>query len=78
MKKFIDVRIVYAPVNGLVMKISFLSAIIIMGSSYKTMLVNYINKLHIMLWLLLTHNEKSGVCKVIQGGILKSALLCSK
>ena len=29
-----------------------------------------------ILWLLLTHNEKSGVCKVIQGGILKSALLC--
>jgi hypothetical protein len=28
-----------------------------------------------ILWLLLTHNEKSGVCKV-QGGILKPALLC--
>jgi len=29
-----------------------------------------------ILWHLLTHNEKSGVCKVIQGGIFKPALLC--
>jgi len=27
-------------------------------------------------WFLAAHNEKSGVCNVIQGGILKSALLC--
>ena len=26
--------------------------------------------------LLLTHNEKPGVCKVIHDGILKTALLC--
>jgi hypothetical protein len=27
-------------------------------------------------WFLAAYNEKSVVCKVIQGGILKSALLC--
>jgi hypothetical protein len=44
------------------------------GSPYKTMRVNNFNKLHIMASL--THNEKSGVYKVIQGGIFKPTLLC--
>ena len=44
-----------------------------LGGPYKTMRVNNFNKLHIMASV--THNEKSGICKVIQGGILKPALL---